>query len=499
MPWAGQLSRSGLKRRLVYLLVLVCVLSTRPFNLPSADVSPNSILVVSDIHFNPLADSSLGGDLDAADPRRWEAILGRSKLTRFSQYGQDTNWWLLRSALDQMRVTLSHPAFIIIPGDLLVHDFPTVYATVIHDNDHERYRAFVLKTLDLLALEFRKRFGDTKILVTPGNNDEECGDNSFEANGRFLRDTAVLARDVARAGGAFNNEWETLGSYTVPHPTIRGVRIVSLNTVVFSGRYQPASFSQGCAHVASSAGADVLRWLESTLITAKQEGEKVWLVFHVPPEIDDSATVHQYESLVKEAGSPTDTACSKAIVPMWAPAWTSQFAALLETHDDTVLVSLAGHTHTDDFRLIGALGSKKEFVLINPAISAVSRSNPAFRVVSFNNDGRLADQSTYYLTNLQDATSTTPGRWKKEYQFSQEWNAKQLSAASLAAVYGQIGAEEKSRDRWLKLYSVSSPAAQVPAGSVRGLYCAIGSLDQGAFTDCFCNAPSSASASALQP
>jgi hypothetical protein len=77
-----------------------------------------------------------------------------------------------------------------VPGDLLAHDFPTTYASVTHNDDREHYRAFVLKTLGFLALEFRKRFGDTKILVTPGNNDEECGDNSIEAHGRFLNDTA---------------------------------------------------------------------------------------------------------------------------------------------------------------------------------------------------------------------------------------------------------------------------------------------------------------------
>ena len=179
MLWAGRLNRSGLKGRLVYLLVLVCVLFARPASLRSAEVSSNKLLIVSDIHFNPLAVSTLGADLAKADPTRWEAILERSSLTRFSQYGQDTNWWLLRSAFDQMQVALPHPAFIMVPGDLLVHNFPGVYATVTHDNDREHYRAFVLKTLDFLALEFHKRFGDTKILVTPGNNDEECGDNQL--------------------------------------------------------------------------------------------------------------------------------------------------------------------------------------------------------------------------------------------------------------------------------------------------------------------------------
>src|ERR1019366_3791815 len=55
-----------------------------------------------DVHFNPMADPSLVADLAAADLSQWETILQRSKPTAFSSYGQDTNWWLLQSALDAM-------------------------------------------------------------------------------------------------------------------------------------------------------------------------------------------------------------------------------------------------------------------------------------------------------------------------------------------------------------------------------------------------------------
>lgn len=211
MLWAAHLNRLGRKGRWLYLLALVCGLFASCASPQAAEALPNKFLVISDIHFNPMADTTLVAELAAADPTKWKTILDQSQLTRFSQYGEDTNWWLLRSALDQMRATLPQTAFIMVAGDLLAHDFPTIYATVTHDNDREHYRAFVLKTLDFLALEFRKRFGDTKILVTPGNNDEECGDNSIEAHGRFLRDTAELARDNAQADSGFKNDWGGTG------------------------------------------------------------------------------------------------------------------------------------------------------------------------------------------------------------------------------------------------------------------------------------------------
>ncbi len=474
-----------MKSRFLYLAALLVVLFA-PAVVQSAEAPADKFLVVSDIHFNPMADATLVADLVAADPTQWETILERSKLARFSQYGEDTNWWLLRSALDQMRVTLPHPAFIMVPGDLLAHDFPTTYASVTHDNDREHYRAFVLKTLGFLALEFRKRFGDTKILVTPGNNDEECGDNSMQAHGRFLNDTAELARETVEADRGFKKEWKAMGIYNMPHPVVPGVRVISLNTAFFSYRYQPASFSQGCAPVASNAANDLLAWLESNLAAARQAHEKVWLLFHVPPGIDVAATMREYESLARESPSPAGNVCPRAIVPLWAPEWSSKFDSLLEHYQDTIIASFAGHTHTDDFRLIGASGSGEQFVLINPPISPIDGRNPAFRVVSFNSDGSLADQSTYYLTNLKDATNKAKGRWNKEYQFSQEWKASQLNIASLEAIYSQIRTEQKAREQWVKLYNVSSTAAKVPPGQVGGLYCAIASLDEEAYKSCYC-------------
>ena len=55
----------------------------------------------------------------------------------------------------------------------------------------------MLKTVEFLAIEIGKRFPGTKILVTPGNDDDECSDYSVQAGGTFLSDTARVARQLA--------------------------------------------------------------------------------------------------------------------------------------------------------------------------------------------------------------------------------------------------------------------------------------------------------------
>ncbi len=61
-----------------------------------------------------------------------------------------------------------------------------VFFTAASACDPEHYGAFLLKAVDFIALEFRKRFAESKILITPGNNDQYCQDYSIEANGPSL-------------------------------------------------------------------------------------------------------------------------------------------------------------------------------------------------------------------------------------------------------------------------------------------------------------------------
>lgn len=484
------------------LLVLAALCACHVPASAAAPPSGKTFLIVSDIHFNPMSDGSLVTDLAASDPAQWETILARSKSTSFSQYGEDTNWWLLQSSLDQMRATLPHPAFILVTGDLIAHQFPQTYLKTTNDTNRDNYRNFVLKTVEFLALELRKRFPNTKILLTPGNNDEECGNYSIRAGGTFLHDTADLVRKLTQTNDDFRGSWEALGSYDIPHPTLRGIRIISLNTVFFSDRYHAAKFSENCDLIDSTAAADLFTWLESRLSAAQQAHEKVWLMFHIPPGIDSYSSIVKYQTLSKSktpAAAAREKLCASAVVPMWQPRWTAQFQALLKKYEETVIVSLAGHTHSDDFRLINSSGAKPEFVLISPAISPVYRQNPGFRIVTFANDGSLSDESVYYLTNLEFASSKTRGEWAKEYTFSQEWKLGRPDAASLATLYEQIKTKSDVRDEWVKFFNVSSAAAYLPANATPGLYCAIEELDPEAYSNCYCATTVSHSAVVSQP
>lgn len=433
-------------------------------------------LWVSDIHFNPMADPALTIELKKAEPAQWEAILNRTSPSTFSQYKSDTNWWLLKSSLERFPKTIRHPAFVMVTGDLLAHDFPQTFRSATHDDDQQHYRAFVLKTVKFLGLELQRKFPGTKIFITPGNNDNDCGNYSVEAKGTFLHDTAAVARQLAGGDDQFTTSWESLGSFNVPHPTIANARVISLNSIFLSQKYQALSFQKGCAAVTSTAAADLMRWLEENLAAAAQANQKVWLMFHIPPGIDGYSTAMKRRQL-----GESEENCAASIVPMWAVEWTAQFDALLAKYESSVAAVFAAHTHSDDFRVMG-----REFVLLNPAISPVYEQNPGFRVVSYSGDGRMTDQSTYYLTNLTVASAKRKGRWKREYTFSKQWKARELNAESLSRLYEQVVVNEPMRASWLKLYAVSGPALEGEKPIVRALYCAVEGLSVESYRQCYC-------------
>jgi sphingomyelin phosphodiesterase acid-like 3 len=445
------------------------------------------LLIASDLHFNPFADPTLVAELASAPVRKWEAILNRSKPTAYSPYGQDTNWWLLRSAFDAMRKTDPDPALVMITGDLLAHGFPQAYAKATQDTKPEHYRAFVSKTVSFVTSELRQRYSKSQILLTPGNNDDECGDYDIEGGGPFLKDSARTARNLARGGGQFTADWKALGSFTVRPRSTPGVRIISVNSVFFSNKYHAANFADSCSPVDSKSATRTFAWLESTLARAAQNHEKVWLMFHIPPGIDGYATMVSYRSLSQAADSKD--LCSRAIVPMWKPYWTGLFTHLVAEYQTTIAAMFAGHDHTDDFRVLHAGESNEQFVLIDPPISPIYGQNPAFRVVTFAGGGQLVDQNTYYLTNLEAAQSDVPGIWTREYSFVEKWHSPRLDATSLNTIYDQMRSDAEASAQWLTLLNVSSTHDHVPANGVRTLECAIEALDPATYKACYCPIP----------
>jgi sphingomyelin phosphodiesterase acid-like 3 len=458
--------------------MLALVLSGPAPAAESEAAGSSQLLIISDLHFDPMADPKLVDRLATAEPQGWQAVLDSSSDRSLGRYGRDSNWPLLQSALLQMKETLPAPAFVLVPGDFLAHNFRREFDAAAGDHSDAAYRMFVRKTMQFLALQLEQSFPDVPILPALGNNDEVCGDYQLQPGGPFLTDTLPVLRALVGGLGepGFDRNWTSYGNYSV---AVHGLRIIFPNTVFFSAHYRNACGSAGAA----DPGPATLAWLDAELAAAKQAQERVWLVYHIPPGVDGYETLRQ--------GS-----CPGTIEPMWNQAYAEPFNALVRRYADTIAASFAGHTHMDDFRLLGDDSGYFGFVLITPALSPIFGQNPAFRTVVYDSAGGILDQTTYDLTNLREAAAGggTPPAWRAEYTFTQSWHLPRVDLASLTRLYAMTEDVPADRDRWHTLYPVSSPVywSQNPAGgeqaaqAVRAYHCATGHVPLPGYAQCYC-------------
>lgn len=456
----------------VVLAIGLALVGLRPV---AADPSARQFLAVSDLHFDPMADPALVDQLAAAPPANWPALLAKSKTSGTSNFGQDTNWPLLHSALEHMRAVLPRPAFLLVPGDFLAHSYEKRFGVVASDHSEAAYRTFVVKSMQFLAGQLQTEFPDTPILPVLGNNDSECGNYRLQPGGPFLRDTLPIVRALLRGGlgGDFDADWTAGGNYNVSHPVLPGVRVMFANTVFFSRSYRNACGS-------GDPGKQTLDWLRVQLNRARLNGDKVWLLYHIPPGIDVFATLH-------------GSGCPEGIVPMWDSSYAARFVALQHEFADTITASFAGHTHRDEFRLTGGSGHDG-FVLVVPALSPVYEQNPAFQVFAYDASGSILDSTTHYVANLTAAASGATPEWQSEPRFTQAWQLPRLDLSTLETLYDRIGMDRDAGTRWLLRYAVSR-AEFWPLPLDKGLVsdnvftayrCAIGNMSVADFQTCYC-------------
>jgi hypothetical protein len=401
---------------------------------------------MSDLHFDPMADPRLVDQLAAAEPEQWSAVFDGSGDRSLGRYGRDSNWMLLRSALQHMAEALPQLAFVLISGDFLAHRFRQEFDAVATDHSDAAYRVFVRKTMQFLGQQLR-RFRPPRSFRRSATTTRNAATISCSRAVPFLADTLpILHRLVGSAGGpGFDRDWQSYGNYSA---RVDGIRVLSTNTNFFSVHYRNA-----CGSAADGdPGRATLAWLEAELAAAKQTEERVWLLYHIPPGIDDYATLRR-------------GVCPGTMIPMWDQTHAAAFLALLKRYADTVTASFAGHTHMDDFRLSGDAQGRYGFALITPAVSPIFGQNPAFRTVTYDTAGGILDQTTYDLTNLPQATTAAggvPPDWRTEYTLTLQWSLPRVDLPSLDQLYSMITDVPAERERWHMIFPVSSTVYWTP-------------------------------------
>jgi hypothetical protein len=422
---------------------------------------------ISDIHFNPFYDSTLVAQLIKADAKDWEGILQQSQDKSYGPVSNnnETNYFLLVSALADMAKTANKPDFIIFTGDFIAHEFPEKFKANSQLGDS--YDDFVKKTFTFMAMMFTKYLPGTPIYFSLGNNDSYSGDYNIKAGGDFLKDTTVILGDAwlknANNKTKFQQTYPVGGYFIIDPPASDNTAIISLNSIFFSTRRNNDP--------ANDPALKELNWFEETLKNVRLANQKAWLLLHIPPgaNVYDAVKHQKYSA-------------------MWQDQYNTKFIQIMEAYAPEFTAGFCGHTHMDDFRIL--LDSETNtkalaFIRISPAISSQFGNNPGFQQMTYNRSKfSLIDYVLYYL-NLE-ITDPAKAQWAKEYDFGATYIQQDISATTLLNVHKAIDNEPTIRQYYMTYYNVSDKVNPgLTDANWKAYWCGITYWTQTTFENCY--------------
>jgi 3',5'-cyclic AMP phosphodiesterase CpdA len=431
--------------------------------------------MISDIHFDPLDPPELAQRLADTAPEGWDEIFAGIESQTASPYGKDSNYALLKSAMEAFSHAAADVDFVVVPGDFLAHRIEERAADALGlDRNAAIVTALTEKTTIYLANTLRAALPGKPMILALGNNDSACGDYKIQPDGQYLAVTAKAIRDTLgddTLDPDFDETYGAGGYYALQHPTVKNAVVIVINDTLWSAKYDD---SCGDGTPANEA-ADMLAWLEQRLAKARADGEGVWLVRHIPAGIDAFATYQ----------SKAQTCDGKAVALLREP-YASAMPDLMRRYASVIKTSLAGHLHHDAYRMVADKdGTVTSFDKIVPAISPVFGQNPGFQIFTYDLDtGVPTDFETWYLADLESTSLASPGTWRREYDFTKAYELPDLSPASVAAMWTKAREPGAIRQEYARYYNVSHGAlseAELPA-----YLCAMRHPDVESFTACYC-------------
>ncbi len=372
------------------VLLLLCL-------LPGAARADQRWLVVSDIHLNPYD----------ASPQP-------------APYHTDSNWALVRSALERMHTVDPDPGVVFIAGDFLAHR----WADKVHAAGFASSEDQALATMRRIAAAFGERFPKAQFVVTVGNNDDPCGDYRTAPGTAYMQKLArIWGPLVDRHGAApdFVRDFSRTGAYAARLP-IPGLKAVEIDDIYWSFVYRPCGAAQN-----PDPGRVQQQWLERQTAT---RGSRSILLMHIPPGADPVSTMLTHRFL---------------IVPFTADRWSSAYERFARSNKRRIAFALAGHVHRDEFRILGGVP-----MLVAPSISPIYDNNPAFLTIDVAPDGTLHDYRNYAYQDYS-------GTWVPPVDFDALEGTRRFTAPQLEDLRRRLQRNERLRDGWATLQMSGMP------------------------------------------
>jgi hypothetical protein len=433
-----------------------------------------TIPVFSDVHFQPYINPFLPGNaalnpatvvpnmalvaqLDAADISQWPAIFQGSANTANSTPsapGADTNYALLSLALASIKQNLGASPAVLFTGDFLGHGLDQLYPLYSANKTASEAAAFVDKTLAFVLQQIRAAVGTIPVYFALGNCDSYTGDGP---DCTFLANNAQQLYALALNGAG--NQQDVIGSltnggYYSVEPAGMNLMIIALNTFALSPGVTPDP----------TMIAAQFAWFDAQLAKASKAGNKVWLLMHAPPGADEGTT-----------GQPSnDNGQITTATMMWTSANQATFMGIIEKYPGVIAMTLAGHTHMDEFRLM----SPGNALAITAGISAFFGNNPAYKIFAMDRLSLAPFDYSAVNCNLL----ATPSAFSGYYTFSQAYGLEGPLATSLTELFPALLASNAAQQQYQGAFrSGNNTSNPITSTSWPVYWCGIGYMDQQEF------------------
>jgi hypothetical protein len=440
---------------------------------PAPTDSSFPVLVFSDVHFQPFIDpylpdnitlnslttaanQALVAQLDVADASAWPAIFNGAATSAPSIALTDTNYALLSLALHSIKQNLGTSPAVLFTGDFLGHGMNYLYMSYTVGKTLADADAFVDKTLTFVLQQIRTAVDSIPVYFALGN----CDSYSDEGPGStFLANNAQQLYTLALNGAGNQHDvisTITNGGYYSVEPDGTNLMIIALNTFVLS--------------LSSTANtvmiADQFAWFDIQLANAKATHKKVWLLMHAPPGAVESTTGLQ----------PNDTGQIAVATMMWVDSNQLTFMGIINKYPGVIAMSLAGHTHMDEFRLM----SPGNALAITAGISPYFGNNPAYKIFALDSLSLApTDYSAVYFNLL---ANPLPSQFTNYYTFSQAYGLEGPLAASLAVLFPTLIASNTAQNQYrAAFYSGNTIGNPITNLNWPVYWCGIGFMDQNDF------------------
>jgi sphingomyelin phosphodiesterase acid-like 3 len=407
-------------------------------------------VMLSDLHFDPFHDPAKVPQLVKAPTEQWEAILKQpdspTQAADFSAVQDachakqltDSPYVLLKSALQAAKAQAADAKLVTVSGDLIVHDLDCRYRAALHlekatSDDQSISAPFAEKATVFVMKQVEATFPKMPVYLALGNNDSRCNHNRLDVHDAYLKATAQAAVDGLAGVSAAErllalSTYEASGYYAVT----MAAPMKKTRLLVLDDTYMMSQYANCEADAKDRKGAEEqIEWLGKELDAARERGEHVWVMGHVPPTVSPNKAMTAGKAFCASGGT---TGVSMFL-------YSDELADVLESHADVVTLAIFGHTHMDELHLLQANDAAKGTGVPIKVVSSVSPVDGNLPSVTVGRvlpaSAQLVDYSVFVASNATGVSTT----WAKEYSFDETYRETAFTAASLEDLIGRFRAD----------------------------------------------------------